>query len=218
MKASYTTISKGVLAVLLACVYSACTSAQPVIKRGDTSKSFSPEEEPEAQVLTIRYSNQSTSIKMDVDPFDEDLYIDMRGGRHKVTGQEALEPAKPIIIRDTIREEQKGSEPNKSQDKPQEGMKSPEKLDPAKANDKVLAQIRKAQEFFYKNQYEDALDAVNKSLQIQPTAEGYALMGSIYYMMAENEWAIHNWRNALDMNPDMVEIQKMLEKIQRDQE
>ena len=159
----------------------------------------------------------NTSIKMDIDPFDEDLYIDMKGGRHAVSVPAQLQAqAQPVTHSvDTVyTPEKKSSDPIPKSDV----EKSMQNLKPKELEVSVLANIRRAQEFFYKNQYDEALNAVNKSLQIQPTSEGYALMGSIYYMMEEIPWAIHNWKNALDLNPDMIEIQKMLEKIKRDEE
>ncbi len=220
MKAFYIITSRTTLLGAVCGLVISCSSTTPPQSSYNTSQensNNSTAEVDESKVLTIRYSNQSTSIKMDVDPFDEDLYIDMKGGKHAVSAppqiQSQTQPKNNTV--DTVYAPVKGS---KAPIPKSDVEKSMQNLKPKELEVSVLANIRRAQEFFYKNQYDEALNAVNKSLQIQPTSEGYALMGSIYYMMEEIPWAIHNWKNALDLNPDMVEIQKMLEKIKRDEE
>ncbi len=220
MKAFYIITSRTALLGALCWVMSSCSSSAPPQSSYNTSEKHSDQtmaQEDESKILTIRYSNQSTSIKMDVDPFDEDLYIDMKGGRHVVTVPPQLQALNQVTQNKPAPVETPVKQSNAPIPK-SEVEKSMQKMKPKELEVSVLANIRRAQEFFYKNQYDEALNAVNKSLQIQPTSEGYALMGSIYYMMEEIPWAIHNWKNALDLNPDMEEIQKMLEKIKRDEE
>ncbi|MGL1904047.1 MAG: tetratricopeptide repeat protein [Fibrobacterales bacterium] len=217
MKVIYTTIFNGFIVGSLVCLSACSSSSKGTSGRGQPQPS---EEKEKSEQLTIRYSNQSTSIKMQVDPFDEDLYIDMRGGLHSTQSISANTNSIDTVY-------QISKQPEQSQGQPQGGQrpipnsevqKNMQNMQPQKMNNSVLAHIRRAQDYFYKKQYEDAVEAVNQSLQIQKTAEGYALIGSIYYMMDEIPWAITQWRNALELNPDMIEIQKMLEKIKRDQE
>jgi hypothetical protein len=77
---------------------------------------------------------------------------------------------------------------------------------------RVLAGIRKAQELFYQKRYPEALQAVRSSLDARPTAEGYALAGSIHYMMGQGGMARRQWMEALRLNPDMPAVVNMLEK------
>jgi tetratricopeptide (TPR) repeat protein len=217
MKAIYTTIFSGIVTCMLLLTFGC--SATNNTRSGPVSNPPVNQDEKSEQ-LTIRYSNQSTSIKMDVDPFDEDLYIDMRGGKHS---NQSIS-AKTHSVDTVYQISQSPESSDRGQPKPnkpipnEQVQQNMQNMQPQKMNNSVLSHIRRAQDYFYKKQYEDAIDAVNQSLQVQKTAEGYALMGSIYYMMDEIPWAINQWRNALELNPDMIEIQKMLEKIKRDQE
>ncbi|MGL1936904.1 MAG: hypothetical protein OCD01_17890 [Fibrobacterales bacterium] len=218
MKAIYTTIFNGFILGSIVCL-SACSSSSPA-SSGGRSQQQPRDENEENKQLTIRYSNQSTSIKMEVDPFDEDLYIDMRGGMHSKQSISARTNSVDTVYQISQSDEKSQGQPQGAQ-RPipnSEVQQNMQNMKPQQMNNSVLAHIRRAQDSFYKKQYEDAIEAVNQSLQIQKTAEGYALMGSIYYMMDEIPWAITQWRNALELNPDMIEIQKMLEKIKRDQE
>jgi tetratricopeptide (TPR) repeat protein len=91
----------------------------------------------------------------------------------------------------------------------------PPEEDPADYEDvtsKVLAGIRRAQELFYQKRYPEALQAARSSLDARPTAEGYALLGSIYFMQGNTGMARRQWLEALRLNPDMPAVVNMLDK------
>ncbi|MBW8886408.1 MAG: tetratricopeptide repeat protein [Fibrobacteres bacterium] len=77
---------------------------------------------------------------------------------------------------------------------------------------KVLAGIRRAQELFYQKRYPEALQAARSSLDARPTAEGYGLLGSIYFMQGNTGMARRQWMEALRLNPDMPAVVNMLDK------
>jgi len=63
--------------------------------------------------------------------------------------------------------------------------------------------------------FDEALDMVKFSLQKQETAEGYALMGSILYMMDDKEAARDSWEQTLRLNPDMPAVNQMMDRLKR---
>ncbi|MEO6097172.1 MAG: hypothetical protein ABIW76_16440 [Fibrobacteria bacterium] len=87
-----------------------------------------------------------------------------------------------------------------------------EQADFTDVTSRVLAGIRKSQELFYQKRYPEAMQAVKSSLDARPTAEGYALAGSIHYMMGQGGMARRQWMEALRLNPDMPSVVNMLEK------
>lgn len=77
---------------------------------------------------------------------------------------------------------------------------------------KVLTGIRRAQELFYQKRYPEAMQAVRSSQDARPTAEGYALQGSIHFMQGQTGMARRQWMEALRLNPDMPAVVNMLER------
>jgi hypothetical protein len=77
---------------------------------------------------------------------------------------------------------------------------------------KVLTGIRRAQELFYQKRYPEAMQAVRSSQDARPTAEGYALQGSIHFMQGQTGMARRQWMEALRLNPDMPSVVNMLER------
>ncbi len=74
--------------------------------------------------------------------------------------------------------------------------------------------IRMSQEFLYIDDYNTALDYANESIKIIPTAEGYALKGSILYMMGDEQAAKESWMLALKIDPEIkIPTAKELKEI-----
>jgi tetratricopeptide (TPR) repeat protein len=67
----------------------------------------------------------------------------------------------------------------------------------------ALELFAKAQELAQENQLEEALSAINRSLEIFTTDQGLALKGSIYYLMGELDRAWEFWRKANEKNPEI---------------
>jgi hypothetical protein len=127
--------------------------------------------------------------------------------------QEEQEPprtakhSKPQAKPEAKSEAKKEQEPRQELQLPEEEQGNSEDV-----TSKVLAGIRKAQELFYQKRYPEAMQAVKSSLDARPTAEGYALAGSIHYMMGQGGMARRQWMEALRLNPDMPSVVNMLEK------
>jgi tetratricopeptide (TPR) repeat protein len=67
----------------------------------------------------------------------------------------------------------------------------------------LLSSYRKAQDLFYLGEYRDALAEVDKTLEIQETADAYALKGTIFFMMENPTAARANWNKAVQMDPNI---------------
>jgi len=69
--------------------------------------------------------------------------------------------------------------------------------------DETLRLLIKAQNAFYEGEHIQAISYVDESLEIYETAQGYALRGSINYLLGNRMEAQRNWQMALRINPDI---------------
>ncbi len=68
---------------------------------------------------------------------------------------------------------------------------------------RALRMLILAQNAFYAQDIEGALDNINRSLEFFKTAQGYALKGSILYFKGDRVEAVNSWRMALRYDPDI---------------
>ncbi len=85
----------------------------------------------------------------------------------------------------------------------------------------LLSSYRKAQDLFYLGEYRDALAEVDKTLEIQETADAYALKGTIFFMMENPSAARANWDMAVRMDPNIPvpsipELETLINEIRED--
>ena len=67
----------------------------------------------------------------------------------------------------------------------------------------LLSSYRKAQDLFYLGEYRNALEEVDKTLEIQETADAFALKGTIFFMLDNLVAARANWNRAVQIDPDI---------------
>ena len=82
----------------------------------------------------------------------------------------------------------------------------------------LLTSYRKAQDLFYLGEYRQALEEVDKTLDIQETADAYALKGTIFFMLENITAARANWNRAVQMNPNIPvpsipELETLIDEI-----
>jgi tetratricopeptide (TPR) repeat protein len=67
----------------------------------------------------------------------------------------------------------------------------------------ALARLVKAQEHAAASKYDQALDEVMQSIYIYPTADAYAMAGSLYHVMNDAETAVFYWTKAVESDPQI---------------
>lgn len=82
----------------------------------------------------------------------------------------------------------------------------------------LLSSYRKAQDLFYLAEYRQALEEVDKTLEIQETADAYALKGTIFFMLENLTAARANWNKAVQMDPNIPvpsipELETLIDEI-----
>lgn len=61
-----------------------------------------------------------------------------------------------------------------------------------------------ARDLAYGNQFDEAMKAIDKSLEILISDQGLALKGSIYYLKGEKDLAVEYWNLAKKRNPEII--------------
>lgn len=85
----------------------------------------------------------------------------------------------------------------------------------------LLSSYRKAQDLFYLGEYRQALEEVDKTIEIQETADAYALKGTIFFMLENITAAQANWTRAVQMDPNIPvpsipELETLINEIRGD--
>lgn len=91
-----------------------------------------------------------------------------------------------------------------------------EKIEENKANqfNESTKFVVAAQSLFYKKEYNKALDEVKKAIDLAPSSsQAHALKGSIYYKMGLKKDAEVSWKKALEIDPNMAQVQESLNKL-----
>lgn len=86
----------------------------------------------------------------------------------------------------------------------------------------LLTNYRKAQDLFYLEEYRQSLDFIDKTLEIQETADAFALKGTIFFMLENITAARANWNRAVQMDPNIPipsipELETLIQEIRRGQ-
>ena len=82
----------------------------------------------------------------------------------------------------------------------------------------LLTNFRKAQDLFYLGEYRQSLEFVDKTLEIQETADAYALKGTVFFMLENITAARANWNRAVQMDPNIPipsipELETLIQEI-----
>lgn len=86
----------------------------------------------------------------------------------------------------------------------------------------LLTNFRKAQDLFYLGEYRESLEFIDKTLEIQDTADAYALKGTVFFMLENITAARANWNRAVQMDPNIPipsipELETLIQEIRRGQ-
>lgn len=187
----------------------------------------STKENPSRSAVEITHSNQSAKVKLNLDVYSQDVYIKMTGKQSaplmENSNVKSAETAnlEPIPSTSGAPNKPKSLAPTPTEISPQ-AWEEVKDLPPLPKSDssksieinQVIAEIRKAQEFFYQQKFPEALEMTESSLNKKETAEGFALKGSIHYVMGDKAPALEAWKQSLKLNPDMPKVVHMIQKIQ----
>jgi len=181
--------------------------------------SSAPQEQP--TVLDIQYGNRAARASLRVDLQGNDVYVEMTGRAPRGDSSSAAVPASAasMPMREAYASEGGHSSSSRTDSviRREETRSIVEAAGRSEARDSVTARvvgaIRKSQEAFYQGRYDDAQSLVQSSIGEHPTAEGYALSGSVAWVQKDYPLAGRQWRAALALNPEYPGVAAMLQKL-----
>lgn len=137
--------------------------------------------------VKLRYKNKSTSVTIPIDPDKQDFVLELNGVEQSQSAKKGKGKQRPrsaradsAILQDSL---------------VQATM--------AKKIKRVLKNFRRAQDLFYRENYDEALRMVSKSLEIQRTADALGLKGSIFFVQDDMSSAKYYWNQAVQMDPEI---------------
>jgi len=178
-----------------------------------------PRPEPKQPVLGLEYGNKSTRATLQLDLGDEDIQVEMSGNpsRGEAAAAETVPkvprtPSAPLLQPSPPAPDDSGAaQARRIVDSA--STRPPRAAVPDSVTRRVVGDIRKAQESFYKGRYQDSYDLALRSIAIHPTPEGCALAGSAAWVLKDKESARRYWLQARDMDPDFPGVATMLESL-----
>ena len=234
MKLSYNIYSSVAVLVGLSLFLMGCGGSKAAATTENTEKAKASEDGPaytSTANVTVTFKNKNTNVAVTLDPYDEDIYLNLTGTAFKDvevmnTGNQANQKKpgqnpfnqKPDKPNPYTHPEEAAEAEEKENKKPKikEGEEYQARelnLPPKERTKAVLKEIQKAQDHFYKKEYDRAIESAKSSIDAKETAQGYSLLGSIYYMKGNVSAAMANWNKALSIDPDMKEVKEMMEKV-----
>lgn len=170
-----------------------------------------------AKEVVLNYENESTSVTIPIDPQQQDFILELEGldrgnGDAESDDTEAAEEEQE---KDDAEQEQKTDSARPDSTVKQDSLAQANSAEQIK---QVMKYFRRAQDLFYRQEYESALEMVNRSLETQPTADALGLKGTIFFMQDNMTSARYYWNRAVEMDPeipvpDIPELDSIIEDI-----
>lgn len=199
---------------VLACVLTGCASTVPVDKPVAALEPSRPATETASTstMLSIEYGNRSTRATFQVDLSSADVQVELSGRTLRTdTVRSAMPQVAPRVVTESVVRSEDAMLPRARllADSAVRG----ESATTDSTTAKVVAAIRKAQEFFYQARYAEASDMARKAIAIRPTAEAHALAGSISWVRKEREEARLHWLRARELDPAFPGLSAVLDSL-----
>ena len=148
--------------------------------------------------ISVKFYQQDTDVEMVLDPLSTNIDLDL----HRRPDAE-LEVKKG----DQMLTQMRGD----TLHTPAQTQPTAQPFDPTEdLTDDIIRDIQMAQQLFYENKFDEALNILNASLAKKKTASAYALGGSIYFVNGEMTEAVRAWENALKINPNLDELKGLV--------
>jgi|GEM_PF-3467093 len=216
----------------------AASYAPPTETKAESSSSSQTTTHP-VTTIAMTYQNEASTLKMTLDPNDENLNIQMSRSQWRnllpsssVPAQAVAAPRKDTVYISSPAGQTSPAAINVQAQLPRDSLRSrtdtvkvgaspdevkAQELKWAEVSDEVMADLHRAQEYFYKQDYSSALRLVKSAQEKRPTAEGFALQGSIHYMLGDKGAARFFWTEALNLKSDMPDVVQALSKLDQAQ-
>lgn len=163
----------------------------PQVLREVSNSEQDTTQEKNGESVTLNYKNKSTDVTIPLNPNRQEFILELKG----VEREEQTEPQDSVILQDSLVQKRMA-----------------EKIK------KVMKTFRRAQNLFYRQDYKGAMEMVDKSLDLQQTADALGLKGTIFFMRDNMSSAKYYWNKAVQMDPeipvpDIPELESLIRGI-----
>jgi hypothetical protein len=177
--------------------------------------------EPKQPILGLEYGNKSTRATLQLDLGNEDIQVEMVGSPAKHDTQRTETSPRTTVARAPSPQLVQAPPPSPDDSSTAQARRivdsaanRPSRASvPDSVTRRVVGDIRKAQEAFYKGRYQETFDLALRSITIHPTPEGCALAGSAAWVLKDKESARRYWLQARALDPDFPGVAAMLESL-----
>ncbi|MBI4369122.1 MAG: hypothetical protein HY547_02715 [Elusimicrobia bacterium] len=180
------------------------SKARPASKRKKSQPSAAGD-----QHISINLDRGDSGIDISLDPYLSDVYLDLQWT--------ALPDKKGQEPQEEDQDEQEQELENKVDDLMAALQETKQRKETRSTPPEVINVIHKAQKLFYAKQYSEALEKVQSANAEEPTGMGYALEGSIYFATGDVPSALKSWGEAIDLDPEMKEVEEILKMYKEKQ-
>lgn len=185
----------------------------------DMSTRIAEKPQNKEERLVLKYTNKSSEIQLELNPNEDDFYLDLSG--ISPAARDTVYIREPASGARSQNADSKEATPNSQNTEPGTGEEEGKENNTVNSGDdirQVLSKFRRAQDLFYLEEYSEALELLNETLDIAETADAYALKGTIHFMLGNRNATRANWNRAVELNPDLPmpnipELEDMIEEI-----
>lgn len=221
-------MNKLLLSLLVGSVLVGCSqtppASQPFQAPVNPKHKAADPEAPRPTLITIEYGNSTSKASLQLDIANNDVYVDMSNTRARsvdtvrtsaaqapqmMMPQMQMQSSQPQVIRHVNVDSSVREDTRRIVDASARSVAS----DSDGTTLKVTSSIRKAQDAFYKGNYEEAQILARRSIEARPTPEAHALAGSIAWTLKDYQLARFHWKQALTLDPDFPGVADMLARI-----
>jgi tetratricopeptide (TPR) repeat protein len=170
--------------------------------------------------VDVRFKNATGEVRVRLDPSEEDVYLDFKSSPNrsnsdsaKASQSFALSPQNQpigtapgaagandtIVKADTIQVDSLV-------------WKNLKGVESAAARE-AFSNVQEAQALFYKKDWDGALAKLDQSIKVFPTAEAYALLGSVQLRKGNRIQAKHFWQKSLEIDPNQAKVKQALQGL-----
>ena len=166
-----------------------------------------------------RYTTVFVIVSSPVSPFDLEVLrqkLDERVRDIDLSSKDKLRISYVPLAEPPGMEKEKPPAPEEpiaelKEESPPEEKKSLDQKTELKSSKQLLV----ARNAYFKNDLNQALDNIQRAIELNPeSAQGYAMLGSIYYRLKWNNLARKHWKKSLELEPNNPSIIQYLERLE----
>jgi tetratricopeptide (TPR) repeat protein len=170
--------------------------------------------------VDVRFKNATGEVRVRLDPSEEDVYLDFKSSPSRSVNDSVKAPQPYALSPQTqpLGAATSGGAANDTIVKTDTVQvdslvwKNLKGVESAAARE-AFSNVQEAQALFYKKDWDGALAKLDQSIKVFPTAEAYALLGSVQLRKGNRIQAKHFWLKSLEIDPNQAKVKQALQGL-----